>query len=209
MKGAEMRKAGMSRLGTLAVSATALLLAGCVSLGGGDPPDRLLTLTPATAAAVGEAGEGELSQALAVSVPAAAQKLDVTRVPVQVNASSIAYLQDAVWVEKPARLFAGLLAETIRAGGDRLVVGGSDLGYAAATHLGGELVDMGYDARSGDVIVRYDAMLQLPDGRVLTRRFESSVGGLPADAAFVGPALNDAANAVAGEVAEWVEQTLG
>ncbi len=188
------------------VPAAALLLAGCVSFGGAEPPEKLLTLTPAASSPAGAVTESDLAQALAVAVPATGQKLNVMRVPVQVDGSSIAYLKDAVWVEKPARLFASLLAETIRAGSDRLVVGGGELGYAASTQLGGELVEMGYDARTSSATVRYDAVLQLPDGRVLSRRFESSVGGIPADAISVGPALNSAANAVAGEVAAWVAE---
>jgi len=187
----------------------ALLLGGCVSFGGAEPPEKLLTLTPAVASPAGAVGEGELAQALSVAIPSTAQKLSVTRVPVQVDASSIAYLKDAVWVEKPARLFASLLAETIRAGSDRLVVGGGEHGYAASTQLGGELAEMGYDARNSSVTVRYNALLHLRDGRVLTRRFENSIGGVTADAAAVGPALNQAANAVAGEVATWVHASLG
>ena len=59
--------------------------------------------------------------------------------------------------------------------------------------------------RSGArVIVRFDAMLRLPDGTVRTRRFESEVTGVAADATLVGPALNRAANDVAAQVADWV-----
>ncbi len=97
--------------------------------------------------------------------PGADARLAVTRVPVQVNESSVAYLQDAVWVEKPSRLFQRLLGETIRARGGRLVVDQGDLGYAAATKLSGRLLDMGYDVASGSVVVRFDAMLQTPTAR--------------------------------------------
>ena len=75
----------------------------------------------------------------------------------QVSDSDIAYLKDATWVEKPARLFQRLLSETIRSGGTRLVVAEGDLGYTAANKLSGRLLDMGYDAASGGVVVRYDA----------------------------------------------------
>ena len=107
-------------------------------------------------------------------------------------------------MEKPTRLFLQLLAETIRAGGGRLVVGEGDFGYSAATKLSGRLLDMSYDASSGSVVVRYDAVLMMPDGKVRTQRFESRVSGVEPEAEAVGPALNDAANAVAGEVADWV-----
>ena len=181
----------------------ALALAGCVSLTP-DPPESLLTLTAVRAAPAGATAAGEAASALAVLEPATDQRLNVVRVPVQTSDSSLAYLQDAVWVEKPTRLFQQLLAETIRAGGSRLVVGEGDFGYAAATKLSGRLLDMGYDASSGTVVVRYDAVLQTPDGKVRSQRFENRVSGIEPEAAAVGPALNDAANAVAGEVADWV-----
>jgi cholesterol transport system auxiliary component len=135
--------------------------------------------------------------------PNTEQRLNVTRVPVQMTDSTLAYLQDAVWVEKPSRLFQNLLAETIRAKGNRLVVREGDLGYNAATQLSGQLLDMGYDVATASVVVRYDGVLQRAQGQVQTRRFESRIPAA-ADAASVGPALNQAANQVADEVAEWV-----
>ena len=180
----------------------ALPLAGCVSFGA-EPPDQLLTLTPARAVPAGFATTGPASAALAILEPGVAQRLDVTRVPVQTSDSSLAYLKDAVWVEKPARLFQNLVAETIRARGNRLVVREGDLGGNSVTTLSGRLFDMGYDVATGSVVVGYDAVLQLPDGQVRTRRFESRVPAA-AEAAAVAPALNQAANDVANQVAEWV-----
>jgi cholesterol transport system auxiliary component len=181
----------------------AAALAGCISLAP-KPPEQLITLTPARTAAAGTDIDGSAASVLAVVEPEAEQRLDVTRVPVQVSDSGVAYLKDAVWVEKPARLFQQLLAETIRARGARLVVGEGGLGYAAATKLSGRLLDMGYDASTGSAVVRYDAVLQMPEGNVRTRRFESRIPGVVADVGSVGPALNQAANQVAAEVAEWV-----
>ena len=181
----------------------ALALTGCISLSP-DPPESLLTLTPVRSAPAGATLAGEAATALAVIEPSTDQRLNVVRVPVQTSDSTVAYLQDAVWVEKPTRLFQRLLSETIRAGGTRLVVGEGDFGYAAATKLSGRLLDMGFDASSGSVVVRFDAVLQTPDGKVQTKRFENRVTGVAPDAASVGPALNQAANAVAGEVADWV-----
>lgn len=181
----------------------ALTLAGCLSFGK-DPPATLFNLTPARVAAAGSGGSGTAATAISVIEPQASARLDVLRVPVQVNDSSVAYLQNAQWVEKPTRLFTRLLEETVRAKGTRLVVDGSDAEYAAATKLSGQLLDMGYDALSGSVMVRYNAVLQLPDGQIRTRRFESSVSGIPASASAVAPALNQAANQVASDVADWV-----
>lgn len=181
-------------------------LAGCVSIGRGgeDPADQLFTLTATTTAPAGATAQGNLATALSVTEPDVPQYLDELRVPVQINANAIAYLQDAFWIEKPASLFQRVLTDTIRAGSTRLVVGGGELEYAAQTQLGGELTAMGYDATRGSVIVRYDAVLHLPDGSLRTRRFESEISGIAPDALAVGPALNRAANDVAAQVAQWV-----
>ncbi|MCL4673348.1 MAG: membrane integrity-associated transporter subunit PqiC [Sphingomonadaceae bacterium] len=181
----------------------ALALAGCLSLGS-EPPESLLTLTPDATAPGGAVVQGDVASAIAVLEPGAPQSINVTRVPVQVNDAEIAYLQDAVWVEKPARLFQRLLAETIRAKSGRLVIDAETASVGAATRLQGSLGAFGYDARTSSVVVRYDAVRTGAGDSVETRRFEAVVPGVPAEAAPVGRALNQAANRVAGEVAAWV-----
>lgn len=187
----------------LATIASLGVLSGCISLGS-EPPEQLLTLTPSAIIPAGAAAEGEVAAALAVQVPNVTQRLNVTRVPVITSDSSLAYLEEAVWVEKPAQLFRNVLAETIRAKGNRLVVGAGELEYVARTQLAGQLVDMGYDATTGSVVVRYDAVLRGDDGTVRTRRFEETISGVLPEAVPVGAALNEAANTVADQVAEWV-----
>lgn len=191
------------RTGALGALAALLALPGCISLGG-KVPDQLLTLTPAATATTGSSTSGNFNDAIAVLDPGTPRELDVQRIPVQVNDTQIAYLKDATWVEKPARLFRELLSETIRAGGSRLVIGGADEQYAAATKLTGQLLAMGYDARTQSVVVRYEAVLARPGGNVRTRRFESTVPGVAPRADQVGPAINQAANDVAAQVAQWV-----
>ena len=198
-----MPHATMANWARRAVLPLALGLSGCLSLSG-DVPDSLLELTPQKTVQAGTARSGNLVQALAVVDPETSAKLDVLRVPVQSAASEITYLKDAVWVEKPARQFSRLLAETIRAGGTRLVLDATDGRFQASTRLTGQLLDMGYDATSQSVIVRYDAVLTRADGSISNRRFESRVPGISANAGAVGPALNQAANDVAAQVADWV-----
>ncbi|APE27101.1 ABC-type transport auxiliary lipoprotein family protein [Aurantiacibacter gangjinensis] len=188
----------------LAALASLALLPGCISIGGGEPPERLLTLTPTATIPAGAGAEGEVAAALSVQVPSVTQRLNVTRVPVTTSDSSLAYLADAVWVEKPAQLFRNVLAETIRAKGNRLVVNGGELEYAARTQLSGQLVEFGYDAVNSSVVVRYDAVMEMPDATVRTQRFEHVVPGVLPEALAVGAALNEAANVVADDVAEWV-----
>ncbi len=186
---------------TLAV--LALLLAGCVGLGG-KAPKQMIGLTPITAAPAGAMAGGSIADALVVLDPIADRRLDVQRVPVQVDDATIAYLPDVVWVERPARLFRHLLAETIRAKSKGLVLEGNDDISGAKVTLSGRLIDMGYDARSLSVVVRYDALREDAKGAILARRFEAIVPGVSPTAEAIAPALNKAANDVAAQVAEWV-----
>ena len=183
--------------------AALLLLAGCISLGK-KPPDTLIRLTAENTAPVGALGSGSIEDAVLVLDPDADRRLDAQRVPVQVDASTVAYLKDASWIERPAREFRRLVAETIRAKSGRLVVEGNDVEVGARLVLSGRLVDMGYDAGSQSVIVRYDALLESDEGAIRSRRFEASVPGVAPNARAVAPALNEAANDVAAQVAEWV-----
>lgn len=202
MKGLAINGLRKARLPLVALG-TALVLQGCISLGK-DPPPSLLTLSPVASVPVGTSASGSTSQILAVMVPGAPQKLDVTRVPVQVDDATLAYLKDAVWVEKPARLFGRLLVETIRAQQKRMVIEGSDSSFAPTTRLSGQLVEMGYDAPTQSAVVRFDGVIRQEDGTILSRRFEARVPGVLPEAREVGHALNEAANRVAAEVAEWV-----
>lgn len=187
-----------------AVAAAALLgLSVCLSLGS-KVPESLLTLTPTATAPAGRVASGNAATAIAMSEFDAPAKLDLTRVPVQVTDSEIAYVKDAVWNEKPARLLRRLIAETIRARSDRLVIDGDDPGAHAALRVSGMLREFGYDARTGEVVLVLDAAKSGAGSTVTTRRFEARVPGVEAEAVPVGAALNEAANTVAAEVAAWV-----
>lgn len=187
-----------------AASAAALLgLAGCVSFGG-KPPESLLTLTPDAVAPAGSGASGNAGSAIAMAEFEAPLSLDVTRVPVQVTDSEIAYVKDAVWVEKPARLLRRLIAETIRTRSNRLVIDGDDPGALSQTRISGTLRQFGYDARTGEVVLVLDAARAGDGSSVTTRRFEARIPGVAAEAAPVGAALNQAANRVAADVAAWV-----
>jgi len=202
MKGVWGRKQARIGLGMGAM----LALAGCISLGA-ETPESLITLTPNAPAGANTAATSGTEGAIAVLSPETAAMLDVRRVPVQVSDTKIAYLQDATWVEKPARLFRRLLAETLRRRGDVLVLDNDDTTQLAAQYVRGSLIDMTYDAPSSSVIVRFDAMRSDGGGEVITRRFEARESGVLPEAEFVGPALNRAANTVAGQVADWVLAT--
>ena len=180
-----------------------LALAGCISLGG-EPPASLLTLSPEARAPAGPSISGTQQPVIAVLSFDAPAKLDVLRVPVAVSDTELAYLEEAFWVEKPARLFRRLVGETIRARGGAMVVDGDSTATLANVTVRGTLIDMGYEAQTSEAVVRFDAVRVDKDGTVTTRRFEAREGGVTADTRAVGAALNAAANKVASEVADWV-----
>ncbi|MEM6858109.1 MAG: ABC-type transport auxiliary lipoprotein family protein [Pseudomonadota bacterium] len=210
MKARKAMRVGLLSAVALGVSAG---LSSCVSLGV-EVPETLLTLTPTTTAPVGasaEAGGEQMAEAIAVLTPEVPAKLDVLRVPVNVSDTEVAYVQEAFWVEKPARLFRRVLGESLRAQAGvtlgeaaPLVLDSDDTPLRAGTFLRGTLSELSYDAETGSVVVRYDAIRSDAKGSAVTRRFEAREDGIEADVEAIGPALNRAANTVADEVAQWM-----
>lgn len=182
-----------------------LLVTGCVSLGGNERPERLLTLTPINMASEGALVRVQRGEAFIVYEPTVPAELDVLRVPVRVNDSNIAYLKDAIWVERPAKLFGRLLAETIRAQGQRVVLSPGITAVGGGPRLHGNLLQFGYDAEQAAVVITYDATLVKKNGEIEQRRFESTILDIEADVGLVGPILNETANDIALKVALWID----
>lgn len=189
----------------LAALLPALAIGGCLSLGA-EPPDKLLNLTAEAFAPAGSEQSGTRAEALAIHEPHVPAEVDVLRVPVRVSDTELAYLQDAVWVEKPARLFRRLVAETVRVRTGRFVIDGDDPGLGAESHLRGVLREFGYDAATSSVVVRYDAIKQRDGGAVEAKRFEAIESGVIAKPGPVGAALNRTSNEVARQVADWLSE---
>lgn len=189
----------------LTLALGALLLSGCVSFGGKVPP-FLLTLDADAAPAAGEARTASDAATLTILIPAAPQKLRTTRIPVQQDDASVAYVKDAQWVEAPQRLFQRLLSETVAARTNRVVIDEGQYLTAPGEQLAGQLMEFGVDARSNEAIVVYQAMRVGAGGKTVTqRRFEARepIGGR-IEAKPVGEALTRAANKVASDVAGWL-----
>lgn len=181
-----------------------LPLSGCVSFGAKAPP-ALLQLSAATPAPVGDVRNSASAPTLTIIGPRVSQELAVARVPVHTGDTSLAYVKDAQWVEPPAGLFTRLLADTITAQTPYLVISPRQALAAPGVTLSGDLINFGVDAPSGMAVVTYDAQL-IRDGAksVENRRFEARVPVSPISATTVGPAISQAANQVAAEVAQWV-----
>lgn len=180
-----------------------LSLGACVSFGGKAPPS-LLVLTAANSVANGTAKSGASNEALIVLLPEAPRKLDSNRVPVQIDDSSIAYLKDAVWADKPSRLMQLLLMETIAAKTGRLVLNETDAGGKATQYLSGSLLEFGVDASSSEAVVVFDAVRLVRGLTVEKKRFEARRPVSAVEPGPTGSALNQAANDVAAQVSDWI-----
>ena len=186
------------------IIAAALPLSACISFGA-KPPPSLLTLT-ATSTLGASAGRAvSANQAIAIAVPVVPQAIATTRVPVSVDATAIAYVENALWVEAPARLFQRMLSETISAKTGKTVLDPKQSALVPALQLSGQLLRFGIDETSSDAVIIYDAVLTSDAGKtVMTRRFEARSKAATITAKPVGEALNRAANTIAGEIATWV-----
>ena len=181
-----------------------LLLGGCLSFGG-KTPETLLSLTADAAVPIGETVSSANAKSISITVPAVPQSLATARVPVQANNTSIAYLKDAAWVEPPQRLFARVLADTVSARTGRVVLSTAQSFSDPGARMSGELRNFGVDATTSEAVVTFDAALIRNGGQAVEkRRFEARVPVTEIAAAPVGVALNQGANRVAGEVADWV-----
>ena len=182
-----------------------LAVSGCVSFGNKSEATALLTLTANASVADGTSRSGERKDALVVLLPETPRKLDTARIPVQVDASSVAYLKGAVWADKPAKLWQELLAETIAARTNRLVLNNFDAGGKEQSQLSGVLMEFGIDAATNEVVIIFDAVKHMDSKSVEKKRFaiRRSVPAIEAKAA--GDALNEAANQLADEVTDWIK----
>jgi cholesterol transport system auxiliary component len=179
-------------------------LSACISLSA-KPPPSLLTLTSAASLPVGQTQSSATSPTITIMVPSTSQALATPRVPVQASATSIAYVTNAQWVEPPARLFARLLSDTVTAKTGRVVLSNAQSFSDPGARLSGELRSFGVDAGTNQAVVIYDAALMRSEGHVIEkRRFEARVPVSAIEAQAVGVGVNQAANQVAGEVADWV-----
>lgn len=182
----------------------ALPLAGCLSFGG-KPPKALLTLTATSTLPVGSTQDSAAAKTITILVPVVPQSLAVARIPVTTG-DQVAYVTNAAWVEAPQRLFARLMSDTIAAKTGRVVLSSAQAFSDPGARLSGELRNFGIDGTTGQAVVTFDAsVIRTGDGnKVEKKRFEARVPVSPIDYNTIGPALNQAANQVAGEVADWI-----
>jgi cholesterol transport system auxiliary component len=192
----------MLRRSLIALTAAGLLT-GCISLGE-DPPERLMSLTSTARVTAGEGRVTRDTQAISVAPPALPSALRNQRIAVQTGAA-FAYLPKAAWVDTPAALFRSVLAETIEAKTGRFVPDQRNGAITPDTRLGGTLAAFQLLGGQGKVLVVYDATVaKSGSDEIRTRRFEATAPVVGEDAPSVAAALNEAANGIAGDVADWI-----
>ena len=98
------------------------------------------------------------------------------------------------------------MSDTIAAKTGRVVLSTAQSFSDPGARLSGELRNFGFDGSTSEAVVTFDgALIRGGDAnKVEKKRFEARVPVSPIDYTTVGPALNQAANQVAGEVADWV-----
>ena len=194
----------MKTRANLLAAALVLPLGGCISFGA-KPPPQLLTLNAAAPVTVGTTQSSAAARSIVIAVPATPAALATPRVPVMATPNAIAYIKNAAWSEPPARLFARLLADTVTARANMVVLSSVQSLSDPSANLTGELRMFGIDATTNQAVVTYDAALvRAGQTAVEKRRFEARAPVAVVDGPNASVALNTAANEVAGQVADWI-----
>jgi cholesterol transport system auxiliary component len=190
------------RIGT--ALALAVAASGCALLGGGGKAPPVLFTLSSDAPPAAPTRSSAVGETVTIETPAIPKELRTVRVPVDIGLTQVQYVANLQWVDTPDRLFQSLVEETVRRTTNRVVLDPNQATLDPGLVVTGQLNRFGYDSQQGAVVVQYDASLATQGGtHVESRRFEASV---PADgkAATVSPALNEAANQVAKQVAQWI-----
>ncbi|HMJ93384.1 MAG TPA: ABC-type transport auxiliary lipoprotein family protein [Allosphingosinicella sp.] len=184
-------------------AALTLTLSGCLSFGA-KPPPTLMRLTAADARSPAAGRTSPTGSAITVVTPTVGQELRTPRVPVRTGATQVSYIKDAQWVEMPSALFGRLLSETIAAKTGRVVLDPKQFTFDPGVRLAGTLETFGIQSDTMEAVAIYDAALARGPDAVETRRFEARVPVTAVDAVSAAPALNEAANKIAADVASWI-----
>lgn len=199
----------------IATLLAALLLAGCsslLSLGPDNSKQRIITLS-----ADGERIVLPPGDALLVTAPDTPAHISGLSVTVQPTPTSISYLADMRWSDRPARLFAQLLADRLDGGAQRTVLSGRQVDIPATVRLLGQLKafsivpdDSSANAKRFTAVVVYQAMLVgMPADKLLA---QSECTGREAATSLAAPAVgiafNRAANACVTTLGPWLQTNL-
>jgi cholesterol transport system auxiliary component len=182
----------------------ALTLSGCISFSP-KPPPRLMALSATTPLAAGTAITTGDARAVQIARLSAIPALVTQRVLVSDGPTAIAYLKGGLWSAAPTDLFRSLLAETITVRTGRVVTEPRLLQIQPNTRLAGQISAFGLDGPGHSVTVTFDATLSHQGSeQIQSRRFTANRPVASEQPEAVAAALNQAANQVAGDVADWI-----
>jgi cholesterol transport system auxiliary component len=194
----------MNRNALALLGLAAVTLSGCISFGP-KPPPRLMALSATTPLAAGPAITSDDARAVQIARLSAIPALVTQRVLVTDGPTAIAYLKDGLWSAPPTDLFRSLLAETITVRTGRVVTEPRLLQIQPNTRLAGQISAFGLDGPGHSVTVTFDATLSHEGSdQIQSRRFTASRPVASEQPEAVAAALNQTANQVAGEVADWI-----
>jgi cholesterol transport system auxiliary component len=186
------------------VLAAAMPLAGCISFGA-KPPPTLMALSPTTPLAAGPAISTTDKKAVAIGDISVVPALASQRVLVTDGPTAVAYLKGGLWTAQPNLLFRSLLSETITTKTGRVVPDRRLLAIQPDTRLSGQISAFGLDGPGMAVVVTFDATIAHEGSDTIqARRFTARLPVSSDQPQSVASALNQAANQVAGEVADWI-----
>lgn len=179
------------------------LLGGCVRFGA-KPPASLLTIQSNAKVAPGtvaQAGSGVVT----IIEPDVPKALSTVRVAVRSGENDFAYVPKAYWVDTPRNLFRAVVAETVAARNGVMVLDSGQFSAAPGKRLTGDLIEFGIDADRRQAVVTFDAALVDRSGVTTKQRFTATAPVRTIEAESVAPAIAQAANAVAVQVADWLK----
>lgn len=182
---------------------SATLLGGCVKFGG-KPPATLLTISSTTRPGT-DVQPTEANGVVTIIEPDVPKSLQTVRVAVRTDANDFAYVPKAFWVDTPRNQFKSVLSETVAARNGVLVLDSGQFSVTPGRRLTGDLMEFGIDARSRQAVVTFEAVLFDQHGAITKRRFTATAPVSNIDSTGVAAPIQNAANAVAVQVADWLK----
>ena len=184
----------------------ALALPACSSLINVVPdeePPAMMTLAP-----VGEPTAIALKGPILIEAAEAPGELMTTRVAVRPSLTEVRYLKAMEWTERPARLFARLLANALSQTAQTPVLTQAQIDLPYDYRLTGRLAAFAIqpEGAGGAARIRYIATLVRSERAevIASRTFEAQADVFALTSAGVAEGFNVAANQVAVDVADWL-----
>ncbi|HLS83336.1 MAG TPA: ABC-type transport auxiliary lipoprotein family protein [Arenimonas sp.] len=187
----------------LVALASALVLTGCMGLGG--PKTVVQVYAPTTSVQIDPAWP-EVDWSLAIGTPVASQMIDTTRIAVRPSPDQIQAYKGARWADSAPEMLQTALVQTFEDSGrfrSVMRLGGSGRGeYLLLTEI--RHFETAYRGGRPTVVVDVQAkLIQRGAGRVASHRFRQEVVPASPEVDDIAPAFGQAMSALAAELIGW------